>query len=211
MRDKLIQYVNFLFAGAPDAEEVKQEILQNTLDRFDDLINQGKTPEAAYSLAISGIGDISEILGTRQAAQQAPQAVSKKAEPAVKETPIWKKLLRAIAVFLYIICIIPLIVLSEFGMETIGLCATLAVAALATALIIIASGNSEKKHTEEKEDELEKPIKSLVDIVTLCVYLGVSFLTGAWWITWLIFPIAGAVKGLIKACIDLKEVRNCEK
>ncbi|MBQ8797819.1 MAG: hypothetical protein IJZ56_06475 [Oscillospiraceae bacterium] len=211
MRDKLIQYVNFLFAGAPDAEEVKQEILQNTLDRFDDLINQGKTPEAAYSLAISGIGDISEILGTQQAAQQAPQAVSKKAEPAVKETPIWKKLLRATAVFLYVICIIPLIVLCEFGMETIGLCATLAVAALATALIIIASGSSEKKHTEEKEDELEKPIKSLVDIVTLCVYLGVSFLTGAWWITWLIFPIAGAVKGLIKACIDLKEVRNCEK
>lgn len=211
MRDKLIQYVNFLFAGAPDAEEVKQEILQNTLDRFDDLITQGKTPEAAYSLAISGIGDISEILGTQQAAQQTPQAVSNKAEPAAKETPIWRKLMCAAAVFLYIICIIPLIVLSEFGMETIGLCATLAVAALATALIIIASGNSAKKHAEEKEDELEKPVKSLVDIITICVYLGVSFLTGAWWITWLIFPIAGAVKGLIKACIDLREVRNCEK
>ena len=59
MREQLIQYVELLFAGAPDSEEIKQEILQNTLDRFDDLIDQGKTPEAAYRLAISGIGDIS--------------------------------------------------------------------------------------------------------------------------------------------------------
>ena len=63
MREQLIQYVNLLFAGAIDCEEVKQEILQNTLDRFDDLVAQGKSPEAAYRLAIAGIGDINEILG----------------------------------------------------------------------------------------------------------------------------------------------------
>ena len=57
MREQLIQYVELLFAGAPGSEDIKQEILQNTLDRFDDLISQGKQPEAAYRLAISGIGD----------------------------------------------------------------------------------------------------------------------------------------------------------
>ena len=41
MREQLIKYVDLLFAGATDAEEVKQEILQNTLDRYDDLIAQG--------------------------------------------------------------------------------------------------------------------------------------------------------------------------
>ncbi len=41
MKDKLIQYVNLLFAGAPDSDEIRQEILQNTLDRYDDLIAQG--------------------------------------------------------------------------------------------------------------------------------------------------------------------------
>lgn len=64
MREQLIQYVTLLFAGADDCEDIRQEILQNTLDRYDDLIAQGKVPEAAYRLAISGIGDISEILGT---------------------------------------------------------------------------------------------------------------------------------------------------
>lgn len=63
MRERLIQHVEQLFAGAPGAEDIKQEILQNTLDRFDDLVAQGKTEEAAYRLAVSGIGDIHEILG----------------------------------------------------------------------------------------------------------------------------------------------------
>ena len=67
MKEQLIQYVNLLFAGATGAEDMKQEILQNTLDRYDDLIDQGKSPEAAYRLAISGIGDINEILGNPQA------------------------------------------------------------------------------------------------------------------------------------------------
>ena len=64
MRENLVQYVNLLFAGTPGNDEIRQEILQNTLDRYDDLIAQGKTPEAAYQLAISGIGDINEIFAT---------------------------------------------------------------------------------------------------------------------------------------------------
>ena len=63
MREQLIKYIDLLFAGAPEAEDIKQEILQNTLDRYDDLIDQGKSPEAAYRLAISGIGDVNELLG----------------------------------------------------------------------------------------------------------------------------------------------------
>ena len=108
MRDQLIQYVELLFAGATDSEDIKQEILQNTLDRYDDLIAQGKVPEAAYRLAIAGIGDINEILGT-----DVPRTVISHpaADPDDGDTPT-KKLLRAIAVGLYILCALPLIVLS---------------------------------------------------------------------------------------------------
>lgn len=42
MRDQLVQYVSLLFAGAENCEDTKQEILQNTLDRYDDLIAEGK-------------------------------------------------------------------------------------------------------------------------------------------------------------------------
>ena len=61
MKEQLIRDVEALFGDTANAEEIKQEILQNTLDRYDDLIDQGKSPEAAYSLSLSGIGDLSEI------------------------------------------------------------------------------------------------------------------------------------------------------
>ena len=50
MREKLAQYVALLFEGAGSCEDIKQEILQNTLDRYDDLIAEGKSPESAYHL-----------------------------------------------------------------------------------------------------------------------------------------------------------------
>ena len=72
MREQLIQYVQLLFAGAADCDDTRQEILQNTLDRYDDLVAAGKTPEAAYRLAIMGIGDINEILGRAPGAAPLP-------------------------------------------------------------------------------------------------------------------------------------------
>ena len=79
MREQLIQYVQLLFAGAADCDDTRQEILQNTLDRYDDLIAAGKTPEAAYRLAIMGIGDINEILGNAGGA--APKATGRSMTP----------------------------------------------------------------------------------------------------------------------------------
>ena len=94
MRDQLKQYVDLLFAGVADCEDIKQEILLNTLDRYDDLIAEGKVPEAAYRLAITGIGDINEILGIKHQASPVQPSAQPKAEPDDNDTPL-KKLFRA--------------------------------------------------------------------------------------------------------------------
>ena len=214
MREQLQQYVELLFAGAPDSEDIKQEILQNTLDRYDDLIAQGKVPEAAYRLAITGIGDINEILGS--AAQVIPAAPAREVHPEEDAAAAKRKRTRAIAIGLYIICIIPLIILSELGLGILGLCATLSIVAVATVAIIQNQepDDEEEVHQSRKPDsprgELHKSIRSLIGIITLIVYLAVSFLTGAWYITWLIFPLSGAVKGLVRAILDLKEAVDHE-
>lgn len=220
MREHLIQYVSLLFAGAPDSEEMKQEILQNTLDRYDDLVSQGKTPEAAYRLAISGIGDINELLGSETHpvpyVQQTTTAVT---EPL--DTPL-KKILRAVAVGLYILCPIPLIVLGIFEsdmMSTIGLCGTLTLVAVATVLMILCR----KKDTEDEDkksshtdtyvspkQELRKSIRSVIRSIGLAVYLVLSFVTQAWFITWMVFPIIACIQGLVFACMDLKEAKEYE-
>ena len=211
MREQLIQYVELLFAGAKDCEDIKQEILQNTLDRYDDLIAEGRVPEAAYRLAITGIGDINEILGTKS---HSVPVYPSPADPesANPDTPT-KKLLRAIAVGLYILCPLPLLGLSELGMDTLGLCGTLAIVAVATVLIILGA-KKDPKDSEEKEEEpkspLHKSVSSLIWAFGLGVYFLISFATSAWHITWVIFPILGALDNLAGALISKNDARCYE-
>lgn len=213
MREQLIQYVNLLFAGAPDSEEIKMEILQNTLDRYDDLVSQGKSPEAAYRLAISGIGDVNEILcGYAQTSQPAPeiqQAIHAEADS------IQKRILRAVAIALYILCPIPLFILTEMGMDTIGLCGTLTIVAVATVLIILGrkpeqTPVQETAVPDSPRQQLRKSVSSIIWAIGLVVYFLVSFLTGAWYITWIIFLIIKCVQGLAWAIMDLKEAVSNE-
>ncbi len=218
MREQLIKYVELLFAGSPNADDMQQEIMQNTLDRYDDLIAQGKAPEAAYRLAISGIGDINEIISS---ASSEPAAATGENDPDTdyRGRPLEpkRKMMRAIAIALYICCVIPLFVLGDVGNGVLGLCLMFVIIAAATMLIIMASSD-DKEAEDKKEDadhnepktELGKAVESAWGIGTLVIYLGISFWTGAWYITWLIFPIAGALKGLAKACLDLKGEKKHE-
>ena len=213
MRGQLIHYVELLFAGNPGTEEIKQEILQNTLDRYDDLIAQGKTAEAAYRLAISGIGDIHEILG-----QELTRAVAGNpgADVQTEEEAVRDKKTRAIAIAMYILCPIPLFILSELGYDTLGLCLTLGLVAAATYTLILANKTVPDSDTFEKAvplnplAEKKKRIGSVIGTAALVIFLVLSFLTGAWFTTWLIFPIAACVRGLVNAILDLKEVTKNE-
>lgn len=203
MRDQLVSYIDLLFAGANDAAEIKQEILQNTLDRYDDLIDQGKSPESAYRLAISGIGDINELLTTASAAPEY--------EPASVPAHASNKgsLMRGIAVALYITCAIPLFLLqNEFG-----LCLLLVMVAAATCLMILAPGKKEEHHGEDEDTprgQLRKSIRALLLSVTVIAYFALSFTTRAWGITWMVFPIGGALRGIVFAILDLKEAKTHE-
>ena len=211
MREQLIQYVNLLFAGASDCEDMRMEILQNTLDKYDDLVSQGKSPEAAFGLAISGIGDINEILGS----EPVPIPDIAPALPKDFQDPKVKKL-RSLAVALYIICALPVIVFCEYGHEILGLSITLVIVAIATYIMMITGKKDpesepvHKKEANKPENKLKKAIHTLLDIVMLAVYLVVSFLTKAWAITWLIFPIFACIEGLIDAIMDLKEAKKNE-
>ncbi len=212
MRAQLEQYVKLLFAGTPDSEDMQQEILQNTLDRYDDLVELGKSPEAAYRLAISGIGDIGEVLGS----EASPAPVVNVTELPEKNAN--KKLMRAIAIGMYICSAIPLFIWGNIGDGVIGLSLTCLLVAAATALMVMSSEGTSDKKEENKAGKqpmtpkqgLYKSINTICSIITLIFYIALSFATQAWYITWLIFPISGATKGLIKAIMDYKEASKHE-
>lgn len=222
MREKLITYVDFLFAGAPKTartEEIKAEILQNTLDKFDDLVAEGKSPEAAYSLAVSGIGDIGELLTGVEATSKGAPA------PAATETPknqavnARRAAMRSIAIFLYITCVLPPILFSDTRWEdSLGPALMFVMVAVATMLMVFqaslkpqsgtaaASAETQKAYSGDSRRELRKAVNSAVWTLGLAAYFIISFTTGAWHLTWLIFPVTGAVGGLVRAALDLTGV-----
>lgn len=260
MREKLKSYVELLFAGTTGTEEMRQEILQNTLDRYDDLIAQGKTPEEAYRQAVAGIGDIEALLGNQEPCASFTQ------EPQTAYVSMGKRICDAVAVALYILSPIPLFLLeNELGlccllgmvacgvaiqvmagkmMDTLderdplstgtrsvinavaialyilcpvplflfqnelGLCCLLGMVAIGVAMQIVAKkGQREgpmrrQESVKKQEDPVRKQIASLVWSIGTIVYLLVSFSTGAWSISWIIFPITGVVNQLISAITD---------
>lgn len=215
MKEQLTKYVELLFAGAPDARDIQQEILQNTLDRYDDLITQGKSPEAAYSLSISGIGDINEILGSGAGQSTRTPVVEPVENPA---DAAQKKKRKAVAIAFYILCPIPLFILSEFGADTIGLCLTLLLVAAATALLVMNGkdkpmddNNPYTAHTVPADpeatmrQETRNSIRTVIWCIGLVVYFVMSFATKAWYITWISFPLIACIQGLTTAILDLKE------
>lgn len=218
MREQLIQYVNLLFAGNGDVEDIKQEILQNTLDRYDDLIAQGKPAGEAYRQAIAGIGDVNEIINGKDA----PDFVEENREPVYAPMPEFEgtapavsRMMRAIAIFLYIISPVPLFLFSIANWTEVGLCFLLVIVAAATVLLILfkkpddvneyTQSSTQSARTDNPRKQLKKSVGSLISTIGLVAYFVISFSTGAWFITWLIFPIIGAVKGVVNSCIDLKE------
>ena len=80
MKERIKEYIDLIFAEAPECaktREMKEEMFANVSERYDDLINEGKSEAVAYNICISGIGDISELIedikrehGDRAAAEE---------------------------------------------------------------------------------------------------------------------------------------------
>ena len=214
MYNKLRDYMERLFENEPKTVkmmELKEEMLQNLVDKYNDLINQGKTEEAAYNIAVASVGDISELTAELKK-ENASRSVSTKDAPGVRSAA-----LVSVAVMLYITSVIPVIFLSD---NIAGVCVMFSMIALATGLIIF-NGMTKPKYTKVDETIVEefkewknassssnaakKSVMASIWLVTVTVYLLVSFFTMAWHITWIIFLITAAVNGIVNALFDLKK------
>lgn len=209
MNEKLRHYIDDLFANAPTtvrAVELKEEMYQNLMDKYNDLIAEGKSEESAFNIAIASIGDVDSLItglsGEKPAASEAGRKRS--------------ALIIAIAIGLYILCPVPVILLQN----TMGVMALFLFVAVATAMLIYNGVTREryvkaddtmvedfkewKQHSKQKSKATDAIIGSFW-LIAVCVYIVVSFMTGAWHITWIIFLIAAAVSSMIKGLFMLKQ------
>ncbi|HWR18674.1 MAG TPA: permease prefix domain 1-containing protein [Clostridia bacterium] len=216
MEAKLRAYVEALFEQAPKtrkAYELKEEMIQNLVEKYHGLCDEGKPEEVAYNIAVSSIGDTSELIA----------GLSEPMAPLTPEEQKKKNLyagLTALAVMLYIVSIIPMIALSEMGNDILGLMLMLLMVAVATGLIIYIAMTKPKyrktedtmveefkewKSTKDNRSEVFKSVKSAVWMLTVVSYFIISFGTGAWHISWIIFLIGVAAEQIVRAVFQLKK------
>lgn len=206
-----------LFENAPKtnrATELKEELLANLMDKYNDLLSSGKSEEDAFNIAIGGIGDVDELL---KGLKEESVFDNEKLEKDRKK----HALILSVSIGLYIMSVVILILCSEvFNIdENIGVCLMLTIDAIATCLIIynavsrpkylktddtIVEEFKEWKSTNSRDKEVMKSIKSIFWMIIVAIYLLISFVFGNWSFSWIIFIIGAAIEKIITLAFQLK-------
>ena len=123
----------------------------------------------------------------------------------------------AISVGLYILSLVAIILFSAlFDQPIIGVSIFFTIIAVATGLIIYSSivyGKSEKEKVKESKEPKNVVLKGITEIISIAgviTYLLLSFLTGAWHITWIIFIAVGLLNAIVKLIFGIKNDTNEE-
>lgn len=224
MEHNIREYVEGIFQNAPntqEAYELKIELMQNLTDKYNDLIAEGKTPEDAYNLTILGMGDVGELLKELDHQGNIGFFVNNYVPSTDADAKKRGAMIFAGGVMLCILSIVPVLLFPMIGLsEDLGIIAMFLLVAAGVGLILYNSmtkpqqkGKGDtvvaefKQWQEDKtrNRDLEKAIMSAFWPLVLVAYFVISFLTHAWAITWLIFLIAPAVYGIIKAALGLNQ------
>ena len=134
--------------------------------------------------------------------------IGKKVQKEIKEETTTKYstksvFLLIISIFLYFIAIIDVIILDELDMPDFVIASSfLFICAVATCMIIFRALVL-RKEKREKNNVLAgnsnyKIIEEIISLITLIIYLLISFITCAWNITWIIWVIYALVMEIIK-------------
>lgn len=217
MKEEIRKYVNNLFKGAPNTKKVndlKDEIISNTTDKYNDLIKNGESDKDAYEKAIKDIGSVDELV-----------------DELIKENPINKEqheedrkktaLVVSVSVGFYILSLIAVIVLDELKLpDFIAVSAFLVLAGIPTCIIIyyfmskpkytkyestMVEEFKEWKGQKDSDKEIKQAISSILWTLTVIIYLAISFIFGIWYISWIIFIVAALVENIINLVMKLRK------
>jgi len=223
MEDKLRKYIDTLFAETIPTRksvELKEEMIQNLHDKYNDLISEGKTDEAAYNIAVAGIGDVSDLLKELENDDSSPVYVQDMEE--MEKARRKSAMLTAIAIMMYIVSFVPLMILSMVDspfQDVLGAPLMFVIVAGATGLLVYNNMTKPKyikrqdsmveEFREWQSDEKDrktfrKALSSALWSIIVAAYLIISFVTWAWPITWIIFIIGAVIESLMNVFFALK-------
>jgi hypothetical protein len=209
MNKRIEEHVEKLFAGTPPEPkimEIKEELLADLNDKYQDLLAGGKSDEEAYAIVISGIGDINDLL--RPYIGSGPFS-SAEAERKHNLGSIFI----SIGVAGFVLSLSILFLFAQFGLAQIGMALMFLFLAISAGLAIYG-GNilnahyqkrdasfveqyKEKATEDERSRKLQKAVNSAIWPLIVVIYLAVSYVTWRWDITWIIFLVGASVQQFI--------------
>lgn len=223
MHAKIRTHVEYLFQPAPHsprAVELKEEMIAGLIDKYDDLLRQGETEEAAYGIAIAGIGDIDELIqGLREQELWSPAGIQAQRQKSA--------LLVSVAVGLFIASLIFPTILGYFSrllhtqfFSVIGF--SLMILCIATGVGLLVYNQRSKpryiradesmvedfkewKVSKENRAALSNTIQSIIYIGSVPLYLFLGIFLGMWHPGWLIFLLAPLLGQIVRLVFIYKE------
>lgn len=221
--EKIKNQINYLFASAPKtrkAVDLKEEMTQNSIEKYHDLLKEGYSEENAFDNVIASIGDVTDLFESLE---------DKNLLYLTEEQRKKKAMLTAVAVGFYIFAGV-VFFLGSFLEETffwsgsgsmvnftlLGLIVAGVICILPTCMLVYSANMYPDYHKKQNNSMVEnyketvheqnrnKAVKSSINVIiwtlTLVLYFLISFITMAWYVTWVIFLIGicvQAVAGLI--------------
>lgn len=224
MNERVKKYLDELFEDAPKtrkAMELKEEMLQNSMEKYQDLLSDGWSEEDAYKNVIGSIGDVTELF----------EDLEEKNLLNLSEADRKKKaILTSVAVGLYILAGVVLLASTLIGdvlggprsldYDTLGLVLAAAVCIAPTCMLVYAANMypdyrkkkedfveeyKEAKHASNRDKAVRKSISTIIWTLIIILYFVFSFSSGAWHISWVIFLMGGCVEAVCSLIYSLRQ------
>ncbi|MCL1816314.1 MAG: permease prefix domain 1-containing protein [Clostridiales bacterium] len=216
MNKRIAEYVEGLFANSPPEPrvlEIKEELLADLHDKYQDLLADGKSEETAYSMVISGIGDIHDLL--RDFTDAGPYSFA-----ATEKKRNLGSILISVGVSFYVLSLAVIVLFGWLGFGEIGMFMMFVLLAAGTGLVVygliigkmiyeksndtFVEQYKEKTSEDERRNNLKKAVNSAIWPLIVVIYLATSFITSRWDITWIIFLLGVAVQQFINMYLFAK-------
>ncbi|MEL7609084.1 MAG: permease prefix domain 1-containing protein [Bacillota bacterium] len=224
MNENLRAHVEKLFERAPKtrrAVELKEELLANLTDRYNDLLSRGIGEADAFKAVAESIGDVDELIkGLKETdVMDYNQMLKERKKTArVVTTAIGLILFGVILMITSVAALHADPVIMNGIMLLIFLCATCMLVyhfmsrpKYVKADDTIVEEFKEWKSKAAQDDKIRKSIHSILWTSTVAVYFLVSFLFHIWAYSWILFIIAAVVSRIITLSFQLKESEKGER
>ncbi len=221
MEEKIMCYIDNLFTDAPKtrkAIDLKEEMTQNTIEKYQDLIADGYREEDAFQNVVHSIGDVSELFEDLKEINLLSLSEEDRQKKAV---------LTAASVGLYIFAGVVLIICLmindafsfpfDFGLAGLALAIMLCIPP--TCILVYAANMypsfrkseeslvelyKEAVHENNRDKALKLSASAIIWTATLILYFLISFVSMRWDMTWILFLAGLCAQAILCLVMSIK-------